>query len=155
YLTPTRSLAPLRTWLADYRSAELNSMPIALAGIVTGTLRLPPVAAASSVKAAAFGVWAQGVALARGDPSGLDRALQLLEQATAIDRESPLTHARLAEAQLLKYRQTFDSQWLNLSLASIRNAELRNPDVAVVRLVSGAINQYAGYYERAELDLLR
>jgi eukaryotic-like serine/threonine-protein kinase len=155
YLTDTHARVNLADWSADYATSELSSLPVAMAGMVTGTLRLPPLAAASIVNAAAYPAWAEGVSLARGDPKDIDRALDLLEHAAATDPSSPLTHARLAEAQLLKYEQTSEDQWWRRARDSLKNAEQRNPDVTEVRLVSGMINDASGRHEQAQSDLQR
>src|SRR5207249_5258828 len=141
-----RSLVNLNEWKADYAPGEVRNIPVALAGMVTGTLRLPPLAVAATVNAAAYTDFAAGVSLARRDP-GVDRALPLLERAAATDPDSPLTHARLAEAQWRKYQLTSDAQWQDRALASLKNAEQRNPDLAVVRFVSGMIYDSFGQYE--------
>jgi tetratricopeptide (TPR) repeat protein len=154
YLTDTMSLVRLAEWGAEYPIADLGSMPVALAGMVTGTLRLPPLAVAAAVNAAAYPDYAAGVALARSDP-GLDRALPFLERAVAVDPGSPLTYAKLAEAQFRKYQLTKDSRWKDGALASLKKAEQRNPDVAAVRLVSGMINDHEGQYEQAQADFQR
>jgi tetratricopeptide (TPR) repeat protein len=133
---------------------ELRNMPTALAGMVTGTLKLPPLAIAATVNAAAYPDYSAGVALARRDPD-VDRALPLLESAVKADPNSPLTHAKLAEAQWVKYQRTKAPQWQERAIASLKNAEQRNPDVAAVRMLSGLIHEAFGQYEEAQEDLLR
>lgn len=98
YLTDTGSLVHLTEWRGEYTMGELRNMPTALAGMVTGTLKLPPLAIAATVNAAAYPDYSAGVALARRDPD-VDRALPLLERAAKTDPNSPLTHAKLAEAE--------------------------------------------------------
>jgi serine/threonine protein kinase len=110
YLTDARSLVHLKEWRGEYKTGELRNMPTALAGMVTGTLNVPPLAIAATVNAAAYSDYSTGVALARRDPE-VDRALPLLERAVTADPNSPLTHAKLAEAQWTKYLLTKDSQW--------------------------------------------
>jgi len=155
YVTDTRSLVRLAEWPALYSTNELRNMPVALAGMVTGALRLPPLTAAATVNAAAYSAWARGVSLARGDHKEVDHALELLDYAVAADPNSPLTHASLAEAQLLKYELTSEDQWSIRARDSLRNAESRNPDVAAVRFVSGVINDSFGRYDQALADLHR
>jgi len=154
YLSDTRSLIHVSEWRAEYTTGELRDMPVALAGMVTRTLRLPPIPSSAAVNAAAYADYAAGVSLARRDPD-LDRALPLLERAVAADPNSPLTHAKLADAQFSKYRVTKDPQWKDRALASLKNAEQRNPDVAAVRFVSGMINDDDGQYQQAEADFQR
>jgi tetratricopeptide (TPR) repeat protein len=154
YLTDASSLVRLKEWRAEYSTSELRNMPTALAGMVTETLDLPPLAMAATVNAAAYSDYSAGVALARRDPD-VDRALPLLESAVKADPNSPLTHAKLAEAQWTKYQLTKDLQWQEKALTSLKNAEQRNPDVAAVRLLSGMIHESFGQYEQAREDLLR
>jgi hypothetical protein len=54
YLTDAHSRFPLKEWRGAYQPEELRGLPIALAGMVTGTLRLAPLAAVATVSAAAF-----------------------------------------------------------------------------------------------------
>jgi len=154
YLTDTASLVRLAEWRGEYPMGELGSMPVALAGIVTGALRLPPLAVAATVNAAAYPDYAAGVSLARTYP-GLERAIPLLERAVTLDSNSPLTYAKLAEAQFWKYDKTKDLSWKNRALASLKNAEQRNPDLASVRFVSGMFNDHEGQYEQAQADFQR
>jgi tetratricopeptide (TPR) repeat protein len=153
YLTDAHSRLPLKEWQAEYQPSELRDMPVALAGMIIGTLRLPPLAAMATVSAAAYGDFARGVGLLQRN--SVEEALPLLESAAKADPDSPLTHARLAEAQLLKYQLTKEIQWQQRAKVSLARAELRNPDLAVVRTVSGLINESGGVYESAEEDYQR
>jgi tetratricopeptide (TPR) repeat protein len=139
---------------AEFGTNDLRNAPVFLAGVVTSTLGLPPLAVSATVNAAAYADFVAGVELARRDDR-LDAALPLLERAVAADRDSPVTHARLAEAQAEKYWITKDAAWLDKAKASLADAELRNPDLAVVRWISGKVNRYTGAYEAAEADLKR
>src|SRR2546427_5564648 len=159
YLTDAQTHVPLKEWQAEYRPESLRDMPLALAGMVTATLRLPPLQNVPTVNSAAYPDFIRGVGLL--ERSSVDEALPFLQSAVKLDTNSPLTHARLAEAQHLKYqfikdqRSSGGDEWLQLAKASLAQAELRNPDLAVVRAVSGMINKYAGAYERAEEDYQR
>jgi tetratricopeptide (TPR) repeat protein/TolB-like protein len=153
-LTDARSQVKLKEWDAQYKPDALSSMPVALAGIVTGTLRLKPLASTATVNASAYPDFAAGLGLLQRD-SGVDAALPFLARAVAADPDSPLTHARLAEAQARKYRLSFDSTWLDKARQSLHDATQRNPDLPLVWLVSGRINEYTGFYEQAESDLQR
>ena len=154
YLTDTRSMVHLTQWQAAYTPDELPNLPVALAGMVTGTLRLPPLAVVATVNSAAYADYAAGDSLARRN-DGVDRALPLLERAVVADPGSPLTHAKLAETQWRKFQLTRDRQWADRAVASLKNAEQRNPDVALVRIVSGMIHDYFGEYPQAQTDLTR
>jgi eukaryotic-like serine/threonine-protein kinase len=154
YLTDTGSLARLGEWQATYAEAELPNLPVALAGMVTGTLRLPPITTAATVNAAAYADYATGVSLARAG-SDLDGAIRYLERAVATDPNSPLAYASLADAQFSKYSVSRDQLWKDRAFASLKQAEQRNPDIAAVRFISGKINDDDGHYEQAEADFLR
>jgi tetratricopeptide (TPR) repeat protein/TolB-like protein len=154
YLSDTRSLAHLAEWQTEYGEDDLRDMPVALAGLVTGALRLPPLIAMPSVKAAAYADYVAGVSLARRD-SNLDLAIPLLERAVQADPDSPLTHASLADAEFSKYRVTREPEWKRRAFESLKKAEQRNPDVALVRFVSGTINDDEGQYEQAQADFQR
>jgi hypothetical protein len=143
---------PLKRWQAEYESSELRYLPVALAGVVTGALHVPPVAAPQTVNAAAAADFAAGLELARRDDR-LDAAIPRLEKAVAADWDSPLTHAGLAEALLLKYHNTTDPAWLERATVSLENAEKRNPDIALVRLVAGMRSEYTKSFATAEADL--
>ncbi len=159
HLTDARSGLPLKDWNAEYAVDELQNMPVALAGMVTGALRLPPLVAVATVNGAAYADFVRGVGLVQ--INSVDQALPLLESASRADPNSPLTYARLAEAQHLKYqfikdmKGTGGEEWQQKAKASLARAELLNPDVTAVRTVSGMINKYAGNYENAEADYRR
>jgi tetratricopeptide (TPR) repeat protein len=154
YLTDTRSLVHVSEWQAAYAEGELANMPLALAGMVTGALKLAPIAGTVTVNSAAYADYTQGVSLARRD-ADLDQALPLLEHAAAADPNSPLTFASLADAQFSKYRRTNEKDWKDRAWQSLKKAEQLNPDVALVRFVSGTINEDDGQYEQAIADLER
>ena len=154
YLTDTRALVQLREFRADYAPEELRNVPIALAGMVTATLRLPPLSVKAAVNPAAYPDYAAGISLSRRNPT-LDSAIPLLERAVAADAGSPLTHVKLAEAEWLKYQVTKDPQWAQRALVSLHNAEQLNPDVAAVRFLSGFVHEQEGQYEQAAADYLR
>jgi tetratricopeptide (TPR) repeat protein/TolB-like protein len=152
-LSDARTHLPLRQWSGEYQAEKLRDMAIALAGMVTGALQLPPLAVAVTVNTGAYADFTSGVGLLQRN--AVDGALPLLERAVKADPDSPLTHARLAEAQILKYQLTNDATWLNRAIMSFGNARQRNPDAAEVWFVSGMINESAGAYERARDDVRR
>jgi len=143
----------LKQWQADFEENESHYIPSAMAGIVTGALHLTPLAAVP-VSGAAAADFSAGVALARRDDR-LDAAIPSLERAVAADPGSSLTHARLAEALLLKYGLTPDSTLLDRAKASLKNAEKRDTDSALVWLVSGILAEYTKAYATAEANLQR
>jgi tetratricopeptide (TPR) repeat protein len=154
FLTDTHSNVDASDWKAEYKPAQLHYAPVALAGIVTGTLHLPPLAATATVNAAARQDYSAGLFLLRRN-SGVDAALARLERAAAADPDSPLTHAGLAEAQQLKFALTRDRVWLDRAAESVRQAEYRHPDLAPVHSVAGLLEYNTGRYEQAAADYRR
>ncbi len=153
YLTDTRTGVDAKEWSAQYAPAEIRFAPTALAGMVTGAFELAPVAS-GEVNAAARPDYLSGLAEVRRK-SRIDAALAALGRAEQADSDSPLTHAALAEAQWFKYFDTRDKSWLDRATESVRQAELRNPDLAPVRRVAGLLKANAGWYQQAEADYRR
>ncbi|MBL8290686.1 MAG: tetratricopeptide repeat protein, partial [Bryobacterales bacterium] len=154
YLTDTRSQVDAREWRASYGPGDVPYLPVALAGMVTGTLRLPPLVQNARVSEAARHDYNTGLALLRRN-SGVDAAIPLLERAVALDPDSPLTYAALAEGQWWKYKLLNDPTWLERTSESIRQAERRNPDLAEVHRVGGLVLADSGWYEQAAAKYLR
>ncbi|HEX4593890.1 MAG TPA: tetratricopeptide repeat protein [Bryobacteraceae bacterium] len=154
YLTDARSQINANEWKAEYTPGELRYLPVALAGMVTGTLRIPPLVAAATVNPAARQDYLNGLSSLRRD-TGIDAALPSMERAVASDPDSPLTHAGLAEAQWFKYFLTKDKSWLERATESERQAELRYSDLAPVHRITGRLNANAGRYEQAEAEYRR
>lgn len=148
FLTDTRSGVNVREWRARYTRRNFPYAPVALAGMVTGTLHLPPVAFAAEVTAAARQDYQAGIAAVQRD-GGVDAALALMERAVGTDPASPLTYAGLAEAQWFKYASTDDNVWLERATEAVRQAENRNPDLAQVHRIAGLLKADAGWYEQA------
>jgi len=147
-LTDARTGANVKDWAAAYPPGEVRRYaPVALAGMVTGTLRLPPLAVAAVNSAAAKDYWA-GVWYTRQN-STLDSALGSLQRAVTEDPDSPLPYAALAEAQWYEYRFTRDQAWLDHARESLRQAEGRNPDVPGAHRVEGYLHYNEGFYEQA------
>ena len=154
YLTDARSRVNANQWKAEYAPGQVRYVPVALAGLVTGTLRLPPLVTAATVNAAAKQDYWKGLSYMRRN-SGADAALSLLEAAVAADPDSPLTYAAVAEAQQLKFFLTSDGAWLERAKLSVRQAEARNPDLAPVHRIAGVLMFREGRYELAAGECLR
>ncbi|HLH00952.1 MAG TPA: protein kinase [Bryobacteraceae bacterium] len=152
-LTDTRS-ASIKDWQAEYTATELRYAPVALAGFVTETLRLPPVAPPETVNTAAKQDYLDGLNYIRRD-SGVAAAIASFERAVAADPDSPLTYAGLAEAQWFKYYLFQDPTWLKRATESAREAELRDPDLPAVHRIQGILLQNSGLYELAEAEYRR
>ncbi|HLG97050.1 MAG TPA: protein kinase [Bryobacteraceae bacterium] len=153
YITDARSHVNSKEWLAEYGPGEVHYLPAALAGMVTGTLGLPP-AAGRSVNSAALKDYTSGLSYLRRD-SGVDVAVAFMERAVMADPDSALTHAGLSEAQWFKYFLSNDQVWLDRATQSEREAEKRDPDLAAVHRIAGKLEENAGRYELAEAEYRR
>jgi tetratricopeptide (TPR) repeat protein/TolB-like protein len=152
FLFDTQTGAP-QEWKMEYAPGQMHYIPVAVAGFATSRLLLPALAI-PPVNAAANANYLAGVNYVRRDPT-VDAALSSCEHAVALDPDSPLTHACLAEAQWYKYYLTKDPQWLDRAQQSARDAERRNPDLAPVHRIVGILNRNAGLYSLAKSDFLR
>ncbi len=153
YLTDVRSGVNVTEWSAEYQSWQMRYAPTALAGVVTGTLHLP-LTEAATVNAAARKDYLAGLSAVRRN-SGVDEALGYFKQAVAADCDSPLAYAGLAEAQWFKYNLTGDNCWLDRTTESVRQAEIRNPDLAQVHSIAGLLKANTGLYDPAIAEYLR
>lgn len=142
-----------KVWMATYHPGELRFLPDALTGLVTGTLEIPPATAPTVSAPAKADLDAAVAALQR--LSGTAKALDLMKQAVIQDPESAWVWAELAEAQYFTYFITKDRSWLRQASESARNAEIRNPDLAPVRRISGLLKYVAGQYPQAASDYRR
>jgi Flp pilus assembly protein TadD/tRNA A-37 threonylcarbamoyl transferase component Bud32 len=154
YLTDPKSLLNARVWRASYALGELRYAPLALAGMVTETLHLPPPVNGATVNAAARPDYVAGLSDLSRD-STVERALPLLERAVFSDPDSPLTYAALAQGEWFRYFFTRDRQWRARTEESLRQAQIRNPDVAQAHRVAGLLNADAGRYEQAQREYIR
>ncbi len=153
-LTDARTRVNGKEWSAEYAPGEMRYAPVALAGMVTSQLGLPPLTVAGTVNSAAAQDYWRGLWHMRRN-STIDTALPLLERAVAEDSESPLTFAALAEARQWKWFLTRDRAWLERAKESERQAQRRNPDVAQVHRVAGMLNFREGLHEVAAAECLR
>ncbi len=154
WLTDSRSGTQLREWTARYDSRQTRFAGGAIAGLATWALDLTPVAAKESVNASAREDYANGLALLQWDEQA-DRGLALVERAVRSDPDSPLTHAALAEADWTKYAITRDPMWRERSVAAVRDAQRRNPDLAPVHRAAGLPLADGGDYEMAAAEYRR
>jgi eukaryotic-like serine/threonine-protein kinase len=143
-----------KEWTAEYAPGEMRYAPVALAGMVTSQLGLPPLVAAASVNSAAARDYWKGLWYLRRY-STIDAALPLLERAVAEDQESPLPYAALAEARQWKWYLTKDGAWLERADESERQAQRRNPDLVQVHRAAGLLSHREGRDEQAMSECLR
>jgi serine/threonine-protein kinase len=154
YLTDTRSGVDIKDWTLRYNPAQLRYVPVAVAGIVTNSLRLPHSETKATVNAAARQDYLTGLSYVQDNIRPGD-AVQLLERAVAADPDSPLTWAGLAEAQLRQFSLNGEVPWKEKAQESARQAELRDPDLPEVHMISGWLKKNSGNYELAEADFQR
>ena len=153
-LTDAQKRVNGKEWTAEYSASEMRYAPVALAGMVTGDLGLPPLTIAGTVNSAAAQDYRSGLWY-MGKYSTVDMALPLLERAVAEDGDSPLTHAALAEARQWKWYVTTDPAWLERANESEREAQRRNPDLSQVHRVAGLLGVRQGLYELATAECQR
>jgi eukaryotic-like serine/threonine-protein kinase len=154
YLTDARSGVNTKESEMRYQPEQLRYAPVALAGIVTSSLRLPPIGPQATVNAAARREYLAGLSGVMGNIRP-DDSMAMLQRAVAADPDSPLTWAGLAEAQWLKFVLSGETIWKERAHESVRQAELRNPDLPEVHLISGWLKKASSQYELGEMDLLR
>ncbi len=146
--------ANLLDWTGEYPADQLQHVPQAIAGLVSETFHLPPLLEAAGMNASAKTLYWEGMGLLQRDET-LNGALDKFEQAAKADAESAIPLGGLAEAQFLKYSQSFDKTWLDRSAESMRQAQLRNPDLAQVHQVAGLLDRVAGRPDDAIGELKR
>jgi serine/threonine protein kinase/Flp pilus assembly protein TadD len=86
----------------------------------------------------------------RGD---IDQAIQMFQQAIALDSKYALAYAGLGEAYWRKYRETSDTQWVEPARRNCQLALALNSQIAPVYLTLGIIEEGAGHHDLA-LDAL-
>ncbi len=159
YLTERQSGINKKEWIAHYRPAELRYAPVALAGVISESLDLPHLVtqgstASSRVNAISRNDYWVGMFYVNGDVQP-DKAVRYLERAVGADPDSALAYAGLAEAQVFQGRTSGNPVWTEKARESVRQAELRDPDLPEVHLISGWMQKTLGHYEVAETHLLR
>lgn len=154
FLTETRTGVDKAEWRLSYESDLIQFAPVALAGLAAISLDLPPLLNKPDLNATARPYYTAGMQMIAAETQP-DEAVFLLKRAAAADPGSALAYAGLAEAQLFQSRIRQDNNWLEQARQSVRQAELRNPDLAEVHLVSGWIDKTSGHYESAMKHFLR
>ncbi len=153
WLTDTRNGVDLKYWKMDYLPGQVKYVPVALAGVVTGTLHLPALSV-RAMNAAAQSDYDAGSALLRHDAT-VDDAIAAFERAVTEDPDSALTYAGLAEAQWLKNFVSRRKIWYDRAVESLKEAQRRNMDLPRVLFVSGTLNVLNSWYEQATAEYSR
>lgn len=155
YLTDTESGVNKKEWTVQYKPAELRYAPVALAGMVTNSLNLPPLmTSATVINAAARQDYTTALSYMKGDIRP-DDDIHLMKRVVMADPASALGYAGLAEAQSFKSRVSGDPVWTEKARESVRQAELRDPDLPEVHMIAGWLEKTSGHYEVAEAHFLR
>ena len=153
-LTDNRSGTNAKGWTARYQPSQLRYASGAITGFVTNAFRLPIDSPRPAVNAAARENYETGLSYLQRQVRA-DDAVALLENVVSVDPDSPLGYAGLAEAQYFKYSLTNNASWKERAQESVRQAELRDLDLAGVHAISGLLKHNSGQYEDAEADYLR
>jgi serine/threonine protein kinase/Flp pilus assembly protein TadD len=127
--------------------------PVALAGMVTASLNLPPLAL-PEVTSTAMEHYRRGVWNTRQN-STLEAALKDLESAVEEDPNSPFTFGALAEAGWFEYYFSRNAKWLDRTRDWLDQAESRDPDIPAAHRVEGYLRYKQGLYELAEPEFER
>ena len=146
-VTDTRSLRVIRDLALEFPPADVQLIPRALAGIVTGSLRLPSVPE-NPMNPEAYRYYIEGLGHLRHE-SRADDAIASLEQAAKLDPSSAPVGAALAQAYFLKYKVSSDPHYDELAHKTARRAEALNPDSPSVHMTAGMLLLESGHYARA------
>jgi len=145
--TSTKLASGERT--GTYPANDPAAITSALSALVASTFRLPRQTTAETIAPVAYAAYAEGVAALQSGTASYAQAVAAFERAIALDPESVLPRARLAEACYDGWRATSDSQWLRRGHDELAHAERLNGDSIAVRLAAGLLNRVPGSYERS------
>jgi tetratricopeptide (TPR) repeat protein len=146
---------PLRLLSGRYSPATVGSMPEALAGAVSGALRLRGTAATGTLSPEATAFYDRGLYLLRKDDQSFDEAIPQFEQAARLSPRSPQPLAALTEAEIMRFQATASHGSFEDAQRFLNAAESLNPDSVSVLLAAGLLHQTTGQYEKALEDFRR
>src|SRR5262249_18484012 len=113
----------VRDFAARYSPETIGTLPAALAGAVSLSLRLQGSPSEETLSSAATAPYDQGLSLLGRDDESFDHAIPLFEEAARLDPRSPLPLSALAEAQIMKFEATKDRTYLENAQRSLTAAE--------------------------------
>jgi serine/threonine-protein kinase len=150
-----QQLHRIRDFSASYDSVDLGGLHRALAGMAAAAFHAVPAAPAKKTNPEAKLRYDRGLALVRRSLEGADQAVAEFDAASNLDRNAAYPFAGLAEAYCSKYQLTRDRGWLEKARDALGQAEIREPDIAPVRLAAARLNRLQTLYEPATRDYLR
>ena len=153
-VTAACSQQPLKTLVLEYDPSNVRSLPVGLAGVVTRTLHIPPIANRRTEPAPSNRDYVAGLKYLQNE-SQIDKAIASLDRAAAVGPQAASIWAALAEAYRLKYNITQEARFQVLAYESSRKAESLDPDSAPVCRITGMLRFDSGQYMRAEEDFKR
>lgn len=108
-------------------------------------------------KVDAYELYLRGRDLLKGKQTvkNFQDALQLFQQATAVDPRFPLAFAGIADADVHIYDQVKDAAWLDKADAAAQRAESLNENLPEVHVILGSIDRSRGRTEEALAELQR
>ena len=151
-IVDTTSQVVLRETSVEISSA--NEITPRLAALVAAAFNLPRQTAPESLAPAAYADYSRGLALLRLR-TDYAQAIAAFERVIALDPNSPLPRARIAEAYALAWDRTSDPQWLARGREEVVRAAALSPDSIAVHLAAGTIHVAAGSNERAVEEFQR
>lgn len=154
-IVDTTTKIPLREVSADYAASDIGAVAAALSAMVAEVFRLPRQTAAETVAPAAYPAYAEGNVWLQKGPASYARAIAAFEQAIALDPQSVLPRAGLAEACYRAWEATADASWLSRGRDVLAKAEALNADSVAVRLAAGRLSLVPGAFDRAALEYRR
>ena len=146
---------PVGKFSGKYSSATVGSMPEAIAGAISGSLRLHGAAQREVLSQEATVFYDRGLYLLRRDAESFEEAIPQFEQAARLHPRSPLPLAGLAEANIMKFQATAEGASLEAAQRFLTTAQSLNPDSVSVLLAAGLLHQTRGQYEKALEDFRR
>jgi tetratricopeptide (TPR) repeat protein/tRNA A-37 threonylcarbamoyl transferase component Bud32 len=146
--------APVIEWSGSYGPGQIRYAPVALAGLVSEAFHLRPLTTYATLNRAALAPYSRGIDLLKDD-SKIDEAAADFQAAAALDPDSALPFAGLAETQRRRFFLTHDKHWLAQASASLSQAEMRNPDCAEVHRIAAYIESDLNHREQAMARIRR
>lgn len=158
-LIETATGRSLHHWSRDSVRADLGGQLYALqSNIVEDTLRELSLGSAprpQSLTRESYADYLQGLFYVRGDLENVPKSLPYFERVISAVPDSALGYAGLAEALLEAGYALSDKSQQWKAITALAKAEQLDPELAQVRMMSGRLSNYDGYYERGLADFRR